>query len=86
MLDGESDAKPITPTRASAPESTGVRYSSAEGRWIIFATVPGSGIAFLDGTIVNVALPAIEEELGVVSPACSGSLTPISSPWEHFCS
>ncbi|MBA2725034.1 MAG: MFS transporter, partial [Actinobacteria bacterium] len=40
------------------------RYGSASGRWIISATVLGSGIAFLDGTVVNVALPAIEEELG----------------------
>jgi EmrB/QacA subfamily drug resistance transporter len=32
-------------------------------RWVIVATVLGSGIAFLDGTIVNVALPAIAEDL-----------------------
>jgi EmrB/QacA subfamily drug resistance transporter len=30
----------------------------------LVATILGSGIAFLDGTIVNVALPAIEEDLG----------------------
>ena len=28
------------------------------------ATILGSGIALLDSTIVNVALPAIEEDLG----------------------
>lgn len=32
-------------------------------RWIITATVLGSGIAFLDGTVVNVALPAIARNL-----------------------
>lgn len=32
-------------------------------RWVLLATVLGSGIAFLDGTIVNVALPAIAEDL-----------------------
>ncbi len=32
-------------------------------RWVILATVLGSGVAFLDGTIVNVALPAIAEDL-----------------------
>jgi EmrB/QacA subfamily drug resistance transporter len=32
-------------------------------RWVIAATVLGSGVAFLDGTIVNVALPAIAEDL-----------------------
>jgi EmrB/QacA subfamily drug resistance transporter len=30
----------------------------------LVATILGSGIAFLDGTIVNVALPAIERDLG----------------------
>lgn len=32
-------------------------------RWVLLATVLGSGVAFLDGTIVNVALPAIAEDL-----------------------
>lgn len=34
-----------------------------EARWVLLATVLGSGVAFLDGTIVNVALPAIAEDL-----------------------
>src|SRR5256714_3806175 len=36
---------------------------TATARWGIFATVLGSGIAFLDGTVVNVALPAIARSL-----------------------
>jgi EmrB/QacA subfamily drug resistance transporter len=32
-------------------------------RWVLLATVLGSGVAFLDGTIVNVALPAIAKDL-----------------------
>ncbi len=36
---------------------------TAEARWVLLATVLGSGVAFLDGTIVNVALPAIAEDL-----------------------
>lgn len=32
-------------------------------RWVLLATVLGSGVAFLDGTLVNVALPAIAEDL-----------------------
>lgn len=32
-------------------------------RWVLLATVLGSGVAFLDGTIVNVALPAIADDL-----------------------
>ena len=33
--------------------------SSARGRWVIAATVLGSGIAFLDATVVGIALPSI---------------------------
>ncbi len=43
--------------------SASVRYGSTAGRWVLAATVLGSGIAFLDGTVVNVALPAIAEDL-----------------------
>jgi hypothetical protein len=38
--------------------------ASAGARWLIAAAVLGSGIALLDGTVVNVALPAIGRELG----------------------
>jgi EmrB/QacA subfamily drug resistance transporter len=40
-----------------------VRYASAAGRWVLLATVLGSGMAFLDATVVNVALPTIGEDL-----------------------
>ncbi|MEA2501266.1 MAG: hypothetical protein QOD01_1377, partial [Actinomycetota bacterium] len=40
-----------------------VRMGTATARWVIIATVLGSGIAFLDGTVVNVALPAIARNL-----------------------
>ena len=40
-----------------------VRMGTATARWVIAATVLGSGIAFLDGTVVNVALPAIARNL-----------------------
>lgn len=41
-----------------------LRYGSAEGRWVITAAVLGSGVAFLDGSVVNSALPKIREDLG----------------------
>jgi EmrB/QacA subfamily drug resistance transporter len=44
--------------------STTVRLSTAAGRWILLATVLGSGVAMLDATVVNVALPRIAEDLG----------------------
>lgn len=42
---------------------TYLRLASAQGRWLIAVAVLGSGIAFLDGTVVNVALPAIGTSL-----------------------
>jgi len=33
--------------------------------WVLAATILGSSLAFIDGTVVNVALPAIQAELGV---------------------
>jgi EmrB/QacA subfamily drug resistance transporter len=47
----------------SSTEQPGVRYGSAAGRWVLLATVLGSGLAQLDGTIVNVALPRIGSDL-----------------------
>ncbi len=43
-------------TTADAPA---LSYSSAPGRWVLAITVLGSGIAALDATVVNIALPAI---------------------------
>ena len=40
-----------------------VHYGTTDGRWVLAACVLGSGIAFLDSTVVNVALPAIGEDL-----------------------
>jgi EmrB/QacA subfamily drug resistance transporter len=37
---------------------------SKQGRWVIAAAVLGSGIAFLDGSIVNIALVSITKSLG----------------------
>ena len=43
----------------------GLSFSSAQGRWVLFAMVLGSGIVFLDSTAVNVALPSIGRNFGV---------------------
>jgi len=40
-----------------------IRYGTPAARWVLAATVLGSGVAFLDGTVVNVALPAISNDL-----------------------
>jgi EmrB/QacA subfamily drug resistance transporter len=41
----------------------GVALRSRQGRWVLAATILGSGMAQLDGTVVNVALPRIGEDL-----------------------
>ncbi|HSJ43458.1 MAG TPA: MFS transporter [Euzebyales bacterium] len=46
----------------AAPEQ--IRYGSTRGWWVLAATIGGSSIAFLDSTVVNVALPVLGTELG----------------------
>src|ERR1700746_3771302 len=41
----------------------GIRLKSSVGRWGLRAPVFGSGVAFRDATVVNVALPTIGKEL-----------------------
>jgi EmrB/QacA subfamily drug resistance transporter len=47
----------------SEPAAGTVAFDSGAGRWVLTIAVLGSGIAFLDGTVVNVALPAIGRDL-----------------------
>ena len=42
----------------------GIAYGTGPGRWVLAIAVLGSGIVFLDSTVVNVALPRIGEDLG----------------------
>src|SRR5438445_11586584 len=41
-----------------------VPCTAQAGRWILAATILGSSMAFIDGTVVNVALPALQRSLG----------------------
>jgi EmrB/QacA subfamily drug resistance transporter len=38
-------------------ETVLVRYRQPAGRWVLLVTVLGSGLAFIDATVVNIALP-----------------------------
>src|ERR1700750_2703940 len=40
-----------------------IQLGQARGRWVLAATVLGSSMAFLDATVVNVALPTIGKDL-----------------------
>ena len=58
---------------AHAPSVAGtdaeVAFKSTEGRWVLAVAVLGSGMAFLDGTVVNVALPDIGRDLNASTSA-----------------
>src|ERR687896_2133349 len=47
--------------RASAP------CTPASAPWVLAATIIGSAMAFIDGTVTNVALPQIQERLGATA-------------------
>jgi EmrB/QacA subfamily drug resistance transporter len=70
-------------TSTTAPGEPGLAFSSARGRWVLTATILGSGIAFLDSTVVNVALPQIGDDLdtgvGGLQWVLNGYLLAVSS-------
>src|SRR5260370_3393984 len=41
-----------------------MRLAEGSGRWVLRASVFGSSMAMLDGTVVNIALPTIGKSLG----------------------
>jgi len=45
-----------------SPESS-AKNSSLLGRWVLAATVLASSMTFIDGTVINVALPVLQEKL-----------------------
>jgi MFS family permease len=47
----------------TGPQAGQVRLGLPSGRWVVLATVLGSGMAMLDMTAVNVALPTIGHQL-----------------------
>lgn len=50
--------------RAAPERST---CSKSQGRWILAATILASSMAFIDGTVVNVALPALQTNLNATA-------------------
>ena len=45
------------------PQTGALRYASARGRWALAAVILGSGAAFLESSVVTVALPEIGRDL-----------------------
>jgi EmrB/QacA subfamily drug resistance transporter len=52
------------PSEPAPPPAAAVALSSPAGRWLMVAAVLGSGMALLDGTVVNVAVKPIGDQLG----------------------
>ena len=54
------------PACEEAPILSGscARHSASSAGWIIATTILGPSMAFIDGTVVNVALPALQSPLG----------------------
>lgn len=48
----------------TAAEARTVTFGTSTGRTVLLVTILASGMAFLDTTVVNVALPSIEADLG----------------------
>ncbi|HSY10885.1 MAG TPA: MFS transporter, partial [Verrucomicrobiae bacterium] len=38
--------------------------SQSQGVWVLVATIAASSMAFIDSTVVNVALPALQQSFG----------------------
>ena len=51
---------------ASGGAATGTLAPGA-GRWVLIATILGSSMVFIDSSVVNVALPTIQEDLGATA-------------------
>ena len=51
--------RPASSTGGPDDGSSTLRYRSAAGRWVIAATVLGSGMASIDGIVLGSALPTI---------------------------
>ena len=46
--------------------------TSRQKRWTLVATIIASAMTFIDGTVVNVALPALQADLHARSPTFNG--------------
>jgi EmrB/QacA subfamily drug resistance transporter len=58
-----------TVSAVEPPAGDGVAFKSNAGRWLLTVAVAGSGMAFLDGTVVNVALPDIGRDFDASTSA-----------------
>jgi EmrB/QacA subfamily drug resistance transporter len=58
MITGPDESTPSAGDD-EARRAGGIRYRSAQGRWVIAASVLGSGMAAIDATVLGIAVPTI---------------------------
>jgi EmrB/QacA subfamily drug resistance transporter len=62
---GNAAKPPMADAGVKAPAAEGETASKkVMGRWVLAATILGASMAYIDGTAINVALPAFQEQLG----------------------
>ena len=59
LADAEAHAQSAEAHAQTPGSPSGLRLRSGRGRWVLLMTILGSGMAGIDATIVNVALPQI---------------------------
>jgi EmrB/QacA subfamily drug resistance transporter len=59
--------KPPCDEGVISAQSSNAPCGKARGRWILGATILGSSMVFIDGTVVNVALPALQSSLNATA-------------------
>jgi EmrB/QacA subfamily drug resistance transporter len=59
--------KPPCDEGVIAARKTAAPCTKVQGRWILAATILGSSMVFIDGTVVNVALPALQANLNATA-------------------
>ena len=55
-------------------------------RWVLVAAIGGSSMAFVDGTVVNVALPTIQHALNATAFEAQWVVESYALFWRHCCS
>jgi EmrB/QacA subfamily drug resistance transporter len=64
MTTADADAGAAAPEPVGDDGTAELAFGTPRGRWVLVATVLGTGIAFLDATVVGIALPSISRSFG----------------------
>src|SRR5215469_11544646 len=74
--------KPLGAEESIRTKPADALCSRAAGPWVLFVTILGSSMGFIDGTVVNVALPTIQRDFG----ATGGSVQWVIEAYSLFLS